>query len=83
MKIKYSIGIKVPAGWRQVEIVAIAERISEKMAEITDIELIDGEEPSYKQSRTGANRQKFNGTWWAKTEIGKKKRISSCTVIED
>jgi hypothetical protein len=83
MKIQYSIGVKVDAGWRQVSIVANAELISTKMAKVTQVLTIDGETPNYNQSCTGAKRQSFNGLWWAKGEIGKTKRISACDVLEN
>lgn len=82
MKIQYSIGVKVEAGWRQVSIEADAESISPKMARVTRVITIDGESPRYGQSRTGAKRQAFNGLFWAKGEIGKTKRISACKVTE-
>ena len=83
MKIKYYAGIHVPAGWRQVEYISTVEKISPKMVKVIHVDLIDGEEPSKKQSRTGANRQKFNGEWWAAHEVGKNKRLSSCTILEE
>lgn len=74
--IKYSTSVKVAAGWRDVNVVAKAA-----MAEVVEVITIDGEEPSRTQSRTGARRQEFNGIWWAKTQIGAKKRVSACEVI--
>ena len=82
MKILYSIGVKVDAGWRQVSILANAESISQKMVRVIDVITIDGETPHYGQSRTGAKRQSFNGQFWARGEIGKTKRISACEVVE-
>lgn len=81
MQVKYNSSVKVPAGWRSVEIVATVNQISKAMVEVISVDMIDGEEPNRNQSRTGANRQKFNGKWWASTEVGKKKRISSLQII--
>ena len=82
MKIKYSIGVKVPAGWRSVTVIAVAEKISAAMVQVKEILTIDGEKPSYGQSRTGAKRQEFNGMYWANAETGKKKRLSACEILE-
>jgi hypothetical protein len=81
MKLQYHIGVHVPAGWRQVSVLAEVERISAGMARVINVIEIDGESPGYGQSRTGARRQEFNGHYWAREEIGKKKRLSSCQVI--
>ncbi len=81
MKIAYSIGVHVPAGWRQVRIVAEASRVSPGFARVTDVLEIDGEHPSRHQSRTGARRQEFNGQWWAANEVGKRKRLSACRIM--
>jgi hypothetical protein len=82
MKLKYQSSVKVPAGWRSVNIVAECEQVSPGFAVVKTVELIDGEPPHYGQSRTGAKRQEFNGHYWAKTQIGAKKRISACKILE-
>lgn len=83
MKIKYQSSVKVAAGWRSVNIVADVEKLNEAIAIVKNVILIDGETPAYSQSRTGAKRQEFNGIFWAKTQIGAKKRLSSCTILNE
>jgi hypothetical protein len=78
--ITYNSSVKVEAGWRHVTIKATAEQVSAGFAVVREVIEIDGETPSYGQTRTGARRQSFNGKWWAAQQIGAKKRISSCTV---
>lgn len=80
--IVYEVGVKVPAGWRTVSVQAIAEKTSEKMAVVKKVVMMDHEVPHYGQSRTGAKRQEFNGNYWAAQEVGKKKRLSACRVIQ-
>ena len=82
MQIQYTSAVKTFAGWRSVSVVAQAASISKGMAQVTSVETIDGEVPNYNQSRTGAKRQAFNGLFWANNEVGKKKRISACRVLE-
>lgn len=43
---------------------------------------INGETPSGHQSRTGAARQRFNGQAIASREVGLRKRLSACDVLE-
>lgn len=81
MKSKYKTSVKVPAGWRDISVLAECEKKSEKTATVTKILLLDGETPAYGQSRTGARRQQFNGLFVAKLEIKKNKRLSACEVI--
>lgn len=82
MKVQYNASVFTPAGHRSVTVVALATKISEKRCEVDEVLTIDGETPSYGMSRTGANRQKYNGLYLAENEIGKKKNISALTVIE-
>lgn len=82
MKIKYTSSVKTVAGWRSVTITAIADKISPAMVVVRTVELINGEKPDYGQSRTGAKRQEFNGRYFAAQQVGAKKRISTCDVIE-
>ena len=81
MRIEYKSSVMVAAGWRSVTITAEAESLSPKMAIVTDVLAIDGEEPNGYASRTGANRQKYNASAIAKREVGVKKRLSSCEVL--
>ena len=73
----------VEAGWRSVEITAAADQISKGMAQVRCVLAIDGKVPLGEQSRTGANRQKFNASGIAQREVGKKKRLSCCRIIEE
>jgi hypothetical protein len=82
MRISYDIGVSTPAGWRSVTILAEAEPLNDKMATVVNVVAIDGEKPDYKMSRTGARRQQFNGLYFAHSQVGKRKRLSNCTVIE-
>lgn len=79
--IKYSTGVLVSAGWRQVTITAIAEKTSAKMAKVIEVTEIDGEAPDYGMSRTGAKRQEFNGHYLDRREMGAKKRLSACVIV--
>lgn len=83
MKIRYSVGVLTPAGWRQASIDARSDRVSPGMCQVLEVLAIDGESPAYGMSRTGAKRQQYNGMHVAKSEIGKRKRISSCEVLAD
>ena len=80
--IEYNASVMVDAGWRSVTIKAMAEKTSEKMATVLDVLEIDGEVPSGYTSRTGAKRQRYNASSIKERELGKKKRLSSCVVIE-
>lgn len=79
--IKYTSSVKVEAGWRDVQIKALAEQISAGMAVVREVIAIDGETPACGQSRTGAKRQQFNGKAWAAKQIGAKKRLSACQIV--
>lgn len=78
--ITYTLGIKVDAGWRSVEVKALAEKQG-GYAVVKNVLEIDGETPAYGQSRTGAKRQQFNGRYWADRQVGAKKRVSACVVV--
>jgi len=52
------------------------------MAKVLQVTLIDDEAPIGYTSRTGAKRQTYHAAGIAKREIGKNKRLSSCTIIE-
>lgn len=80
--IDYSSSVLTAAGWRSVTIAAKAEKISEKRAKVVQVLMIDNEAPTYGQSRTGANRQKYNGLYFAEKEVGKIKILSKCLIID-
>ena len=83
MIIDYTASVYTPAGWRSVTIKADAEQISAGMARVTRVLAINGETPTGTMSRTGARRQEFWGTGAAKREVGARKRLSACTLLED
>ena len=82
MKIEYTASVFTPAGWRGVTIAADAERISAGMARVLAVTAIDGETPASTMSRTGARRQQFSGSSVAAREVGARKRLSACSVLE-
>ena len=82
MKIEYKSSVMVPAGWRSVYITALAEPISDKRVRVAEVLSIDDEAPGVGMSRTGANRQRFNGITIAGREVGKMKNISALTVVD-
>lgn len=84
MKIIFDTSVlTATAGWRGVTVLARAEKISEKRARVVEVLEIDGESPGYGMSRTGANRQRYNGHGVAKRLEGNIKNLSSCTIAED
>ena len=82
VSVEYRGSVKTPAGWRSVYYKGTADKISDKRVKIVSIDTIDDEPVSYNMSRTGANRQKFNGHYFAGQEIGKIKNISSLHSIK-
>lgn len=80
--IKYNASVFTAAGWRGVEIEAKAEQTSPKMATVTEVVSIDGDDPTGYTSRTGAKRQTYNAAGIAQREVGTKKRLSSCEICE-
>lgn len=81
LTISYNSSVLVDAGWRHVTITAIAERISDKRAQVIEVIEIDGEPVSANMSRTGAKRQQYNGAGIAKREVDKVKILSKCNII--
>ena len=83
MKIEYKASVNTPAGHRSVYVVAKALKLSEKRCEVIEVLTIDDEAPRRNMSRTGANRQAFDGLYLSANEAGKKKNIASLfNVIE-
>ena len=82
IKIKYSTSVFTPAGWRSVWVRATAVMTSAKMAEVTEVTKIGGEDPSRSMSVSGSRRQAFDGLSIAQREMGAKKRLSACQIIE-
>ena len=83
MIIEYQASVFTQAGWRSVTITAEAEAISAKMANVVRVVAIDGEEPKGYQSRTGARRQTYHAAGIAQREVGSRKRLSACKVLEE
>ena len=83
MQIKYSASVFTPAGWRNVTILADAEKISAGMAQVNAVREIDGETPTGTMSRTGARRQQYHGSGVAAREVGARKRLSSCVIVSE
>ena len=81
IKIKYSTSVFTPAGWRTVWVRATAIPISAKMAEVTEVTKIGGEDPSRSMSVSGSRRQVFNGISISQRELGAKKRLSACSIL--
>ena len=82
IKINYTSAVFTSAGWRSVSITAMAEQVSPGMAKVIAVTEIDGEEPRGYTSRTGAKRQQYNASGVAAREVGAKKRISTCKILE-
>lgn len=80
--ISYTSSVFTSAGWRSIDIVAEATKISPGMAQVLKVIGINGESPKKTQSRTGARRQQFSGTGIAVREMGARKRLSACKVIK-
>jgi len=82
--IRYATSVFTQAGWRSVTITANAvPSPTGKMAQVTEVLLIDGEVPKGTMSRTGAKRQQYHGKSIAAREQGANKRISACVIVED
>lgn len=81
--IEYKASVHTPAGHRSVYMKGTARKISAKRVEIVEITHIDDESVQYNMSRTGANRQKFNGVYYAGQEVGKEKNISTLFKISE
>ena len=81
IKIKYSLGVQTRAGWRQVEAIANAKKISEKRVKILEVIDIDGDGCTGWASRTGATRQEYNLGYFAGNEQGKIKNLSSVEIV--
>lgn len=83
MKVKYAAGVLTAAGWRQVEVTALADKVSDKMIKIIKVLDVDGHGTTGHASRTGAKRQTFSVYFLAKSQEGKRKRFSSVELIAD
>ena len=74
--VNYNASVLTPAGWRGVVFRAEVERVSAKRVRVVRVVAIDGEPVTRVMSRTGSNRQKFNGAYFAGREAGKIKNIA-------
>ena len=82
IKIKYFTSVCTDAGWRGVWVRANAVMVSAKMAEVTEVTKIGGEDPSRSMSVSGSRRQAFNGISISQRELGAKKRLSACSILQ-
>ena len=83
MNIQYTASVFTAAGWRLVKVTATAAQVSPGMAQVIQVTEIDGREPVGYTSRTGAKRQQYHAAGIASREVGAKKRISCCKVLEE
>jgi hypothetical protein len=83
MNIQYEASVFTAAGWRAVTITATATQVSAGMAQVEQVIEIDGAPPVGYTSRTGAKRQQYHAAGIALREVGKRKRISTCKIIEE
>ena len=83
VNVEYKGSVHTPAGHRSVYFKGTAKKISDKRVEVVSVTHIDDEPVQYNMSRTGANRQKFNGVYFANQEVGKTKNISTLFSISE
>ena len=83
MIIEYNTSVFTPAGWRGVTVRAEAVRTKPKTASVKRVITVDGTEPVGYASRTGTKRQCYNAKHVALRELGKAKRLSACTIINE
>ena len=81
--VEYRGSVNTRAGWRSVYFKAVAEKISEKRVKIVQVLELDDTPPSANMPRTVANRQKYNGQYFANQEVGKVKNISNLWSISE
>lgn len=81
--VEYRGRVNTRAGWRSVYFKAVAEKISEKRVKIVQVLELDDTPPSANMPRTVANRQKYNGQYFANQEVGKVKNISNLWSISE
>jgi len=79
--VKYNSSVLTAAGWRSITIMAHANYLSAKRVEIISVDSIDGLTPEKNMTRTGSKRQAYNGLYFAGSESGKVKNISSLELI--
>ena len=82
IKIKYSTSVCTDAGWRSVWVRATASPLSAKMVEVVEVTKICGEDPVKNMSVSGSRRQAFNGLSISQRELGAKKRLSACSILQ-
>ena len=80
---EYKGTVHCAAGFRSVYFKGEAEKLSEKRVKVVSITHIDDEPVQRDMSRTGANRQKYNGEYFAAQEVGKVKNISTLFNITE
>lgn len=81
--VEYRGSVNTRAGWRSVYFKAVAEKISEKRVKIVQVLELDDTPPVRRCPEQGANRQKYNGQYFANQEVGKVKNISTLWSISE
>jgi len=81
--IEYKASVNTPAGWRSVYMSGTAKQTSQNRVEVVEITHIDGDRVAKNMNRTGANRQQFDGEYFANLETGKKKNVSALFTIKE
>ena len=60
---------------------ATASPLSAKMVEVVEVTKIGREDPVKNMSVSGSRRQAFNGLSISQRELGAKKRLSTCEIV--
>jgi hypothetical protein len=83
VKITYHGSVCVDVGWRSILIKAEAVPCGRGLAEIIRVFSVDGNDPTATwASRTGARRQSYSPSSVALREVGKRKRLSACEIVD-
>ena len=83
ISISYNTAVRMDAGWRQIYVCAEARPIGRGLAEVVEVTSVDGHDPEVAwASRTGAYRQSYSPASIARRELGKRKRVSACEILD-
>ena len=82
--LKYIAAVYVAAGWRSVPVIARARPLGRGgLAQVTEVLAVGGHAPDTTwASRTGANRQGYSPAAISNRELGKRKRVSACHILD-
>jgi len=84
MVIQYYIGVKTPAGWREEQVTARVEpSATGKKATVVEVLDVGGNGVAGYAGRTGAKRQTYSVSYFAKNEMGKTKILSKVKILEE